>query len=169
MTSEPLVLTRHPPHDKCVDSAKVVAKLTGVEATIIAHPTREDWADLFCNVFQFKVTALMHAPPSYAESYSLGGLLTDHPSFPEQSAPFNNFDAIVPDGQPTVRYCRGGGDAARPRYRCRQATNAAVRSIASPPPASVHEARQNDQPRAACTSSKNAATISAGQQLVLPQ
>ena len=76
MTSEPLVLARHPPHDKCVDRAEVVAKLRGVEAAIIAHPTREDWANLFGDVFQLKVTALMHAPPSYAESYSLGGLLT---------------------------------------------------------------------------------------------
>jgi hypothetical protein len=58
-------------------------------------------------------------------------------------------------------------DVARPGYRCHRGANESLQSIASPPPASGHEARQNDRPRAACNLSENAASVATDQQLVL--
>src|SRR5450759_5020559 len=81
----PLEASRRTPHDEGVDRAEFSAKLRGVEPTIVAHPARENGANPFGDVFQFKVAAAMQSPTAHAESHSLAGLFADRWDEPDKA------------------------------------------------------------------------------------
>src|SRR6202171_3468404 len=85
VTLEPFVLARRPPHDEGVDRAEFFAKLRGVEPTIVAHPAREDGANPFGDIFQFKVVAAMQSPTAHAESHAVAGLFADRWDEPDKA------------------------------------------------------------------------------------
>jgi hypothetical protein len=77
MTAEPFVFARCPPHDESINRAEFVAKLRGVEPSVVAHPSAQDGANPLGDVFQIKIAAEMQAPSAHALPHPLAGRLAD--------------------------------------------------------------------------------------------
>jgi len=74
---EPFVFAHGPPHDELVNRAEFTAKFRGVEATVITHPSTEDWPRPGRYLFQLQVVPKMQTPAADTLPHSLGGLLAD--------------------------------------------------------------------------------------------